>query len=475
MPPSLRNIVMLLAVTAVAGSVTAIPEERVEQRIVAQDAAPGQPGPANPGAKPVAGAPGDTATPRASGPATPSTRGAPTVSLPPSTPGLECAAGRNGGSTDTGVTGDSITLASTIVTSGPGATFLGLSRFGLEAVVAKVNAAGGICGRQLRLKLVNDNWESGRGHGYIRNFINDDVFALPVVPSSEGLSAAAQDIENAGIPVVGTDGMRIDQYSNRWIWPVAAATVSQVRIMAKHAYSQGARKFAIVYDTRYKFGVEGKEAYEEYVRSLPGAAMVRAEGIEPGQPGYGPEIRSLNDACNKGCDALVMLVDPGTAEVWISGDDSYLSRSKFRMGASPLFNERFGQNCRERCDGMLVFTGYTPPLEANVNRPGIKAYVDDVKAIKPDADVTNQFLEGAYLGMNVFVEALRRVGPELTRDRLRSVLDSMVYTSDLAGSLAWSGDKRFANTRAQAWSIQAPSSFNGFRDLRTGWLEDPGL
>ena len=74
--------------------------------------------------------------------------------------------------------------------------------------------------------------------------------------------------------VIGSDGMLIDQYQNPWIWPVATATVSQVRIMAKYAYDRGARGFSIVYDTRYRFGKEGKDAYAAYVGTLPGATMV---------------------------------------------------------------------------------------------------------------------------------------------------------------------------------------------------------
>lgn len=471
MPSSVRNILMLLIVTALAGSITAVPKESREL-VAAQGGAGGAGGGGLPGANP-----GD---PTAPGGATPTEGGGGTSgggagggAVDASGKKLECAAGKNGGATDKGVTGNSINLASTIVTSGPGATFLGLSRYGMEAVVAKVNAAGGICGRLLKLKLDNDNWEAGRGHGYIKNYLNDNYFALPVVPSSEGLSAASGDIEKSGMPVIGSDGMRIDQYQNPWMWPVATATVSQVRIMAKYAYDQGARGFGIVYDTRYKFGVEGKDAYEKFVKTLPGATLVHAEGIEPGQPGYGPQIRNLDGGCGSKCDALVMLVDPGTAEVWIAGDDNFLSRAKFRMGASPLFNSRFGQNCKERCHEMLVFTGYTPALEANQNLPGVRQYIDDVRAINSNIDTSNQFLEGSYLGMTVFVEALKRVGPNLTRKRLQEVMNSMTYQTDLAGTLTWGGSKRFANTKAQAWKILASSSFEGFRDARSGWLEDP--
>lgn len=384
---------------------------------------------------------------------------------------VECAAGKNGGDTDVGVSGNRIGLASTIVTTGPGSTFLKQSQFGMQAVVAKVNSAGGICGRGLDLKLVNDNWEAQRGHNELRNFLNDDgIFALPVVPSSEGLAAADQDIEKHGKPVVGSDGMRRQQYTNSWIWPVALPTVSQVRILAQHAADNGADTFAIVWDNFYKFGVEGKDAFKEFVETTLKKDFVHDEGIQPNQPGYNTQIKNLNDACEdneNGCDAVLMLADPGTANTWIQGDGNWTSRAEFRMGAQPLFTDDFGQDCGLRCDGMLVISGYRPPLESNAGLPGIKEYVQDVKAVQPSADVSNQFLEGAYLGMQVFVEALEQVGPNLTRTGVQSVLNGdFSFESDLAKELSWNAEQRKANIHGQIWQIKAGSgSFDGFRFL----------
>src|SRR2546425_3896401 len=45
----------------------------------------------------------------------------PGASPSPGNPSFECAPGRNGGSTDIGVSGTSITMAPTVVQSGPGA------------------------------------------------------------------------------------------------------------------------------------------------------------------------------------------------------------------------------------------------------------------------------------------------------------------------------------------------------------------
>lgn len=391
--------------------------------------------------------------------------------------GLACAAGRNGGATDTGVTASRIRLASTMVQTGIGASFLGQSRFGMKAVVAKVNRAGGICGRTLDLTLVDDGWSASEGQKFIQNFINQGYFALPVVPSSEGLTAAIEggDIGKGGIPVVGSDGMLIQQYRSPWVWPVAAATVSTMRIMAKHAFDRGAKTFGIIYDQQYRFGKEGADAFRAQVRAMTGKDPEAFVGIQPGRASYSSEIQAFNKACgDAGCDFVALLLEPATAETLIAGRPRL--GNKLTGGAQTLFNERFAKNCGAPCGGMFVWTGYNPPIGVLAELPGVKQYVNDVRLVSPTVDETNQFLEGAYLGMSVFVEALRKVGPDLNRKQLQLVLNQMTLSTDLASVLTWTSDRRHANYRAQAFSIViAQGSFAGFRSEQTGFLPDPAF
>ena len=388
---------------------------------------------------------------------------------------LKCAAGQNGGATDVGVTATKINLASTVVLSGIGASFLSESPKAMQAVINKVNRSGGICGRQLSLTARDDKWDPSLGQQFLGSFMQSkQYFAFPVVPSSEGLTAAirAGDIARGGMPVIGSDGMLIEQYKEPLVWPVATATVSTMRIMAKYGYDHGARKFGIVYDNQYKFGLEGADAFKSYVESLPGAQLKSYVGIRPGESSYGSEVQKFNSDCGSDCDMVTMLLEPSTAETWIAGRP--VRGKMLTTGAQTLFNRRFAQNCRAACQDMLVWTGYNPPIDALASLPGVADYVNDVKAIDPGIDTTNAFAEGAYLGMSVFVEALRRVGPNLTRDRLRQVLDSMDLTTDLASPLSWRPDHRFANSRAQAFSLQyAGDDFSGFRNEQTGWIADP--
>lgn len=392
----------------------------------------------------------------------------------------ECAPGRNGGNTARGVSAGRIKLAATNVRSGTGSSFLGSSYVGMQAVVNRVNAKGGVCGRLLDLRLVDDGWDGPRGAGYLATFAKEDYFALPVVPSSEGLTTAIRNgtISRAAIPVVGSDGMLKEQYSEPWVWPVATSTVTTMRVMAKHAYDSGSRTFGIVYDQRYKFGLEGAAAFRTYVASLPGARLLSDVPLTPGQPNYSTDAKKFNEKCSP-CDFVAMLLTPETAATYIASQSDADGRrqgfgSKVTGGAQPLFNERFARDCGRPCDGMLVWTGYNPPIGGLSSLKDVAAYVDDVQSVDPAADVSNQFLEGAYLGMKVFVAALEKVGPNLTREAMRDALNSMTYKSDLSSPLTWSPNQRFANLTAQAFKIVTSSgSFVGFAESGTGFLKDP--
>jgi ABC-type branched-subunit amino acid transport system substrate-binding protein len=437
---------------------------------VAQQGDDGRPidnGTSTPGA-PLPGATNGTA-PGAPGPG----------STLPTRAGLACARGQNGGETDTGVTGTEIKMATTVVRSGIGAAFLGDVQFAMEAVRNKINRAGGVCGRILNVRYVDDGWNASAGAQYLRNFIQEGVFAIPVGPSSEGLRVVIDsgDIRKAGIPVVGTDGMIINQYTEPWVWPVAVATASSARIMVRNAYERGARRFAIVFDNNYKFGVEAASAFNNEIKRLTGANVTgfNAEnncvkafcGIIAGRPGYGNEV---NEVASQEFDYLAMFLEPQTALTWMStpGAPTYSSKA-LKPGmiglAQPLFTRDLAVNCQSACDQMWVWTGYKPPIENYQNDSAVQTYVSDLKRTKPDADEFNAFAEGGYVGMSLLVEALQKVGPQLTRERLRTVLDSTSYSGGLTleKTLTWRPGNHFANNTMQAFEIQYKGTFGGWR------------
>lgn len=395
-----------------------------------------------------------------------------------------CNAASNGGNTDVGVTSNKIVLASTIVNSGVGQSFLGPVQYGMQAVVASVNRHGGICGRRLDLTLVDDGWNAETGCQYIQNFIHDtQAFALPVVPSSEGLTTCIQNgtIHNAGIPVIGTDGMLEQQYDARgladWVWPIATSTISTMHIMALDAYkNHGARKFCLAYDNHYKFGQEGQKAFDAEVQRL-GGTEVYDQGLDPNQSDYSAFIKTFNDNCSGKADFVGLLLTPTAAATWLKGGAYTAKDRDGAAGAQPMFTTDLGNNCGDFCDGIKVYTGFRPPLTPYSSMASVQQYINSVRTQSSSADLNNQFLEGGYDGMLLTVAALTAASPHLTRAAVKAYLDSAPFGADgnaLTPPLRWKAGYHFANTSMLAYSFVSNSgSFQGFRADPTGFITDP--
>jgi ABC-type branched-subunit amino acid transport system substrate-binding protein len=400
--------------------------------------------------------------------------GSGTTVVPPSK--FQCRANANGGSTDRGVSATQINLATTIVASGPGASFLGEMKYAMQAVVDQVNRSGGICGRRLHIETRDDGWVASTGAQYLRNYINNKgIFAIPVGASSEGLRVVVDsgDLDAAKFPSVGTDGLAINQYAKsdgsaqQWVWPVATATVSSARIMAEDAVKRGAKNPGVVFDNNYRFGKEAAAAFSAEVKRLTGHGVKGANaqntcnesycGIPAAQPSYSGDVQRFYDSKP---DYVAMFLEPDTALTWMQDQNTPSATDKtipYGYGAAqPLFTKQFESQCRTKCDQMVVWSGFKPYVEKYKNDPSVINYVRALKGTNRQADEYNQFTQSAYVGMQFFVAALRAVGPELTRERLKTVLDHMVYTDGLTlqGTLKMLPTSRFANVTMQAFTMQ---------------------
>lgn len=402
----------------------------------------------------------------------------------PTSPGVKCEPGQNGGATDQGVTATEIQMATTVVESGIGSAFLGEVRHAMDAVLNRVNREGGICGRQLKVTYRDDAWSADTGAQFLRNFINQGIFAVPIGPSSEGLNLVIQsgDFDKAKIPVVGTNGLIITQYERadgspqQWVFPVAAATVSSARIMAQDAYDRGARTFSVVFAHNYRFGQEGAEAFNAEVKRLTGTDI---EGYEKGSTscnlsycavtaGDGSSSYSQQVGQFQEAEFVALFLEPQTARAWMTDNNAPAASDSsipFGFGAAqPLFTRKFGDQCGTKCHKMLVWTGFKPFQEHYVSDPDVQRYVSDLQTTNRNADPNNQFSLGAYIGMELLVEGIKAVGPELTREKLKQQLDTIVFDSGLtlADPMRFSADNRYVATKMQAWEIQAVGSFSGW-------------
>jgi ABC-type branched-subunit amino acid transport system substrate-binding protein len=186
----------LLATTAACGSRATVEQRALARSVRASGSAAPGPGQAGDGAGTAT-----TLAPAGAGSAT-------DVSTPASSDGPQQPAGptgttlpaqcQNKGATDVGVTSSQITLGNVATLSGPVPGIFQGGQIGAQAVAAYQNSLGGICGRQIKLALRDDKFDSGQNRAQTIDLI-DEVFGM-VGSISLYDDAAAAEVGRSGMP-----------------------------------------------------------------------------------------------------------------------------------------------------------------------------------------------------------------------------------------------------------------------------------
>ncbi|HUS62408.1 MAG TPA: ABC transporter substrate-binding protein [Acidimicrobiales bacterium] len=398
----------------------------------------------------------------------------------------DCAKGQNAGATEIGVTAKQIRFAATIVKTGIAKDFLADAQLGMEAVRQKVNRAGGICGRTLAIDYKDDGWDPTTGQRIIESFIGEKkYFGLAVNPSSEGLRGPIDSglIKANKFPVIGADGQLVNQYRDPWVWPVATSTASTMHVMAHDAVQRGAKKVGIVWEQNYRFGVEGHAAFVKAVERA-GGTVVADIALQGGQTDYGNQVNDFISKCGgqdklDQCEFIAMLLEPTTASQWVrnGGLGNGTVRPKIGIGApQPLFIDSFARDCGAQCAGMWVWTSFKPPIDPFDTEPAVSTYRADLAAVSATADANNPHVQGAYLGMLLLVDALKKLGPAPTREGIKAVLDATKLDAGIAPALDFKPGNHFSATSVQAFkAVVNNGSFTSWRFTGRGFIADPDV
>ena len=382
---------------------------------------------------------------------------------------------------DPGVKPNEIDFAATTATEGVAKDFLAEAQYGMQAVQKQVNAKGGVCGRLIQITLQNDSWNPTDGRQAIQHFIACNCyFGLAVNPSSEGLKGAVDngDIDQAQMPVIGTDGMLLDQYKDPWVWPIATSTHSVMHIIADDAKSKGAKNVAIISEKQYRFGVEGRDAFIGEAQRL--GMHVQKDKVLTTTPSS-TDAKDFLDSCSSDsshqfdqCDFVAVLLEPVSAQAFQNagglGDGNQHPAHGYGV-PQPLFLNYFATQCGSKCNGMTAWTSFYPPI--GDPPPAVKTYVADVQLVKQSTDVSNPEVEGAYQGMRLLVQALTQLGASPTRAGMRQVLDATTLDTGLAPPATFSAGNHFAAVAAQGYdAVYNGNNFTGWRPNGKGFQND---
>ena len=305
--------------------------------------------------------------------------------------------------------------------TGPAAALgLGMKR-GIEAYFERVNAAGGVHGRRLRLVALDDGYEPARAASNMRALIDDEkVFAVLGNPGTP-TAAVSVPIANAKhVPLFGAftgAGLLRKTPPDRYVINFRASYAQETAEMVRGIAELGIPPDEIAFFTQND--AYGDAGYSGGIAALHALGYAGAERL--------PHARYPRNTVDVE-GAVARLLDPTVKPRAIIMIGAYkpcakLIRLAKRNGLRALFvnvsfviGDSLVKELGPDADGVVV-TQVVPPLDADA------AAVREYREAVPAAERGFVSLEG-FLAARAFVEGVRRAGMGATPDGFIDALEA---------------------------------------------------
>jgi len=299
----------------------------------------------------------------------------------------------------------------------------------ITAYFRQVNDTGGVNGRRLELRALDDGYETERTVANTKTLIsNEKVFALLAYYGSSPTTAAMNDVFGlARVPLVGTisgaDSLRQsprENPNNRYLFNVRASYANETEAIVNQLISLGFSNIAVFYqnDGFGKSGLEGVVAALKKHGQTPSAvASVERNSVD---------VAAAVQTIGKANPQAVVMVTLYKATAAFVREMKQAGQRPTLMTLSPVGADVLVQELAENARGIGI--SQVMPYPWNDTTPIVRDYQKLLgKQGKP-----SYFGIEAYVMARVLVEAMRKAGRDLTREKLIASLESM-QNHDLGG------------------------------------------
>ena len=328
------------------------------------------------------------------------------------------AAAAGSASAETGVSDSQIVLGQSAVFSGPAAELGTEMRNGALAYFNYVNAQGGVNGRKIVLKSLDDRYEPESAKTATKQLIDDDkVFALFGYVGTPTFNAASPLIKEARIPLVsaftGAESLRDPMI--RYVFNVRASYFDETEQIVQHLTAMGIDKIAVFYQND-AYGLAGLAGVDRAMKKR-NIEVVAKSTVE----------RNTVDV-KKAVDQMVKAKPQAVIMISAYKSCAAFIREMKKVGQDPTFwNVSFvGSKALAKelaKEGRGVEISQVMPFPWDGSIPVVREYN---KLITADGKSQPNYssLEG-FISAKVMVEGLRRAGRNLTREGLIHALETM--------------------------------------------------
>jgi len=320
---------------------------------------------------------------------------------------------------ETGVTPTTILIGQSVSLSGPTGSLGQEMQAGAVAYFNHVNKQGGVNGRAIVLRTLDDAYEVDKTVANVKSLIDKDgVFALFGLRGTAHTNAAAKIFTPAQVPLFATfsGAKSLREPFNRYIFHVRSSYADETDAIFKQLSELNLNRIGVFYQND-GYGKEGKAAAEAAVKKYE--LTISAVGtVEPNSSDVTGAVAAIARIQPQ---AVVMYASYKASAEFVRGMrkaqlyPQYMNLSI--VGATALAKE-LGNDARGIGVSQVV------PFPWNIGIPVVKEYQMVMKEQTGKSDYSFLTLE-SYLSARILVDGLRRAGRDLTREKLIAALETM--------------------------------------------------
>ena len=330
-------------------------------------------------------------------------------------------------SAEDGVSADKIVFGQATALEGP-ASALGLGmKMGLEAAFAEINKAGGVKGRKLELKSVDDGYEPTKSIEAVKKLLEEDkVFAIAGAVGTPTAAATQPIATAAGAPFIGafTGAEFLREPYKPLVLNIRASYFQETEAMVEHLTKDlGASKIAIMYqdDAFGQAGLAGvKKALDKRQMQLAGEGTFERNTVA---------VKTALLAIKKAEPHAVIMISPYKPAAEFIKLAKQIKLDATFVNISFVGSDALAKELGPVGAGVVITQVVPFPKDAAI--PVVGRYQASLKASAPDAQPGFVSLEG-YLVGRAIISALEKVGGDLTRQALIEAVQK-AGTLDLDG------------------------------------------
>jgi len=319
---------------------------------------------------------------------------------------------------ESGVTATTITLGQSAAFTGPAKELGKGMHDGAQAYFDQVNASGGVFGRKIILKTLDDGYEPERAAANTRQFIEqDDVLALFGYVGTPTSNASIPTLTKAKVPFFApfTGAQSLREPFNRNIFNIRASYFAETEKIVQQITTLSLKKIAVFYQN----DAYGKAGLEGVTRAL------KKRGIEVA--GLGTVERNSVDV--SAAVAKIRQSQPQTV-IMVSAYNSSAAfiKAMIAAGSPPSFwnisfvgSQQLVNALGKDASGVQIAQVMPAPWDEvnGIVKEYRKYYLQDGKR---EWDYVS--MEG-FIAAKVLVEGLKRAGGSLSRESLVKALETI--------------------------------------------------